>query len=155
MPGLMQQTDAFQSGQFVKNVQDVYGTVKGYDPSLHPTNPTKNPGKDGPSPFEMENKVRIPAGMIGEVLSSDAFYTTVIFPINSTGRLQPQLIKADGATSDFKRVVRKPDQQSIHPFFDAGGRRKDRAVDMTPEENAAFGDKVISKWRKENKWTEV
>lgn len=140
---LFEQTEPFESGQFVKTKGDVFGTVMPYDPSLHPTEPTVNPGKDGPSPFEMNNKVRIPKNSIGEVLSSDAFHTAVIFPINSTGRLQPQLIKAEGATSDFSRVVRGP----IHPFLDAGGRRKDKAVDLTPEQDAAFGDKIISKWK--------
>lgn len=147
-----QQSEAFQSGQFVKNVKEVFGTVMSYDPSLHPTDPI-SPGKDGPSPFEMGNKVKIPPGMIGEVLSSDAFNTVVIFPINSTGRLQPQLMKADGFTSDFQRVVRKPQEQSIHPFFDAGGRRKDRAQDLKPSEFEAFGDKIISKWI-ESRWNE-
>lgn len=143
---LFEQTDAFESGAFVKNINEVFGTVQSYDPSLHPSDP-KSPGKDGPEPFGMENKVKIPPGMIGEVLSSDGFNTVVIFPINSTGNLQPQLIKVQGFTSDFKRVVRKPEQQNINPFIGPdAGRRKDRAQNLSPAENQAFGDKIISKW---------
>jgi len=105
---------AFKNGDIVKTRTDVFGRVMEYDPSRHPTEPTKNPGKSGPPGSEINEPVRVPKGKVGEVLYSDEIDTIVMFPIHETGRLEPHLVKAQGFTKDFQRVVRDPEK---HPFI--------------------------------------
>lgn len=104
---------AFKNGDIVKTKTTIFGRVMEYDPSRHPTEPTKNPGKSGPPGSEINEPVQIPRGKVGEVLYSDDIDTIVMFPIHETGRLQPHLVKAQGFTKDFTRVVRDPEK---HPF---------------------------------------
>lgn len=126
---------AFKNGDIVKTKTDIYGRVQAYRPELHPITPkeefkipeesahleyreqlpTKNPGKSGPPGSEIDEPVRIPKGKIGEVLYSDDIDTIVMFSINETGRLQPAIVKAQGFTKDFERMVRDPEK---HPFIE-------------------------------------
>ena len=117
------------TGSFVKNVRDVQGKVQAYRPELHPTDPTVNPGKSGPPGAQIDEVVNIPAGNVGEVVFSTEYETIVLFPIHSTDKLEPHLIKAEGFTSDFKQVVRKPAQ---NPFIWNRNRRlKDPGKPLT------------------------
>jgi hypothetical protein len=97
---------AFVSGDIVKNVVPVVGTVMGYDPQKTNKEPTKNPGKSGPPGARIDEEVEIPPGHTGEVLSSSEWETVVIYPIHSTGELEPHLIKVESFTSDFRRATR-------------------------------------------------
>lgn len=142
---------AFKNGDIVETKTDIYGKVQAYRPELHPTltsqdfglpeghlpyniqTPTKNPGKSGPPGSEINEPVRIPKGKTGVVMYSDEIDTIVMFPIHETDRLEPQLIKAQGFTKNFKRVVKmnppalnpKGYEKSIDPFrLEQGGRQK-------------------------------
>lgn len=95
---------AFESGNIVKNTETVYGTVKAYDPSKHPEGGPQ--GISGPPGARQEEIVEIPPGFTGEVLSSDDISTIAIYPIHTTGKLEPMLIKVEDFTKNFKRVVR-------------------------------------------------
>lgn len=96
----------FVSGDIVKNVVPVIGTVMGYNPQKTNQEPTKNPGKSGPPGAQIDEEVEIPVGHTGEVLSSSDWETVVIYPIHSTGELEPHLIRVEGFTTDFKRATR-------------------------------------------------
>lgn len=98
---------AFKSGEYVKNLVEIEGTVVEYRPQDHPTEPTVNAGKSGETPdTQIDAKVRIRPNQVGTVLYSDDITTIVTYNLNSTGPLEPHLIKAESFTSNFKRVVR-------------------------------------------------
>lgn len=104
---LIYDMSAFKSGEYVKNLVEIKGTVVEYRPQDHPTNPTVNPGKSGETPdTQIDTEVRIRPNQVGTVLYSDETTTIVTYNLNSTGPLEPHLIKAEGLTSNFKRVVR-------------------------------------------------
>ena len=99
---------AFRSGEYVKNLVEVNGVVVEYRPQDHPTDPTVGAGKSGPTPdTEIGAEVKIRPNQIGTVLYSDDTTTIVTYNLATTGPLEPHLIKAEGLTSNFKRVVRK------------------------------------------------
>ena len=100
---------AFKSGEYVKNLVQVKGTVVEYRPQDHPTDPTVNPGKSGPTPdLQIDADVWIRENQVGTVMYSDDVTTIVTYDLHTTGPLEPHLIKAEGMTSDFQRVVRGP-----------------------------------------------
>lgn len=96
---------SFQSGEIVKNLVPVIGVVQAYRPELNPVKPLA-PGVGGPPGAGIHEEVDIPKGYTGEVLSSDDIFTTAIYPINTTGKLEPMLIKVEDFTKNFKKVVR-------------------------------------------------
>lgn len=114
---------AFKSGEKVKNKVPVEGVVMEYRPQdyqyqeergplpadtpegMH--EPTVNPGESGPTPdTQIGANVKIKVGQVGEVMYSDEIRTIVMYPLNTTRALQPHLVKAEGFTGDFVRVVR-------------------------------------------------
>lgn len=145
---------AFKNGDIVKTRTDIFGRVQAYRPELHPTQPTKNPGKSGPPGSEIDEPVRIPKGKIGEVLYSDEIDTIAMFPIHETGRLEPHLVKAQGFTKDFQRVVRDPEK---HPFVQLKPRKlKNPQKPLEEPEKEIMGEiidvspvkKFLGKWNK-------
>jgi hypothetical protein len=143
---------AFKNGDIVKTRTDIFGRVQAYRPELHPTQPTKNPGKSGPPGSEIDEPVRIPKGKIGEVLYSDEIDTIAMFPIHETGRLEPHLVKAQGFTKDFQRVVRDPEK---HPFVQLKPRKlKNPQKPLEEPEKEIMGEivdvspvkKFLGKW---------
>jgi hypothetical protein len=98
---------AFKSGEYVKNLVEIEGTVVEYRPQDHPTDPTVNPGKSGQTPdTQINQQVRIREGQVGTVMYSDDITTIVTYDLHNTGPLEPHLVKAESFTSNFKRVVR-------------------------------------------------
>ena len=153
---------AFKNGEIVKTRTDIFGRVQAYRPELHPTEPTKNPGKSGPPGSEIDEPVRIPKGKIGEVLYSDEIDTIAMFPIHETGRLEPHLVKAQGFTKDFQRVVRDPEK---HPFIQTKprGNLKNPQKPLGEPDKEIMGEiidvspvkKFLSKWQKVSEPTQL
>lgn len=125
---------AFKSGEIVKNIVPVEGTVVEYRPQDYqyqeergplPANtpkgmhePTVGEGKSGPTPdTEIGATVTIKTGKTGTVMHSDDITTIVFYSFSTTGDLEPHGVKAEGFTSDFQRVVRKKENPSRGPHF--------------------------------------
>lgn len=125
---------AFKAGTIVKNLVTVYGEVVEYNPQLTNQEPTKNPGQSGAPGARIGEQVEIPPGFTGEVLSSDDFTTYAIYPIHSTGELEPHLIKVHSMTADFKEAVRH------NPFIWNGKKKKDPGRPMTAAKWAKIAD---------------
>jgi hypothetical protein len=140
---------AFKSGEKVRNIVPIQGTVVEYRPQdyryqeergplpedtpkgMH--EPTVGEGKSGPTPdMEINSTVTIKAGKIGEVMYSDEIVTIVMYPFHTAGALEPHLIKAESLTSDFQRVVRG-EKPSAGPFIFPERRIPD--VDPTEKES--------------------
>lgn len=125
---------AFKSGEIVRNTVPVMGTVVEYRPQDHPTEPTVGEGKSGPTPdMEINSEVEIKAGQKGTVMYSDETTTIVTYEFNTAGELEPHLVKAEGFTSNFERVVR--------------GNRPSRGPSFYPDRNPPKIDPTKkSKW---------
>jgi hypothetical protein len=143
---------AFKSGEIVKNIVPVEGTVVEYRPQDYryqeergplPENtprgmhePTIGEGKSGPTPdTEIGATVTIKVGKRGTVMHSDEITTIVFYSFSTTGELEPHGVKAEGFTSDFERVVRG-EKPSRGPHF-----YPDRRI---PKENPTQRE---SKWK--------
>lgn len=115
-------SEPFKSGQIVRNVVPVYGEVMAYDPQKTNQEPTMNPGRSGGPGARHGETVEIPPGHTGEVLSSSDWETVVIYPIHSTGELEPHMVRVESFTDDFKRTVRHNPFKLDRSDYDDPGR---------------------------------
>jgi hypothetical protein len=128
---------AFKSGETVRNIVPVEGIVMEYRPQDNPIEPTVGEGISGPTPdTEIGAIVKIKAGQKGSVMYSDDIRTIVTYDFNTTGELQPHVVKAEGFTTDFERVVR--------------GNRPSRGPNYYPDRKAPKDNptQMESKWKK-------
>jgi hypothetical protein len=148
---------SFRPGAIVKNIVTVYGEVVEYNPQLTNQEPTKNPGHSGGPGARIGEQVEIPPNFTGEVLSSDNISTVAIYPIHSTGELEPHLIKVEGFTYEFKEAARH------NPFIWPGGKgKRDPGRPVQSSLRDAYDeakDKILIKYPKlhedDDLWDEV